>query len=346
MLVELLKYSLFGGPVPLTAPLGVVRWRSLFEQSRSEAVTALLYDAVLKLPAPLQPPHEVLFRLAAVARTIEDDNRRRSAALHHFAAWMGSRLSLPTVVVKGSSLARHYPVPLHRECGDNDIYTGSDTDRVARLLAEDGVEVHRSNPRHMAFVYEQTDFECHDYLLYNPDDEPQWQQVPFSEYELRAASGLCRLPIGQEAFFLAKHMEYHAVFFHVSVRLRDLVDWSLLLLSPEFDYAVLCGEKAGSDVACFADLLTHYCIHLFHLPADRVPSGVPALPKGLHAEDFERLYMHLPERHPMALVRVARRSWHYLRYGRQFRRIYGRGMFGRFYLQNIRIALKNKKETH
>lgn len=339
MLTSLLRFSLFGGPVPLAAPLDAAAWQRLFDDARREAVTALLYDAVLQLPPALQPPREVLFHLAAVARTVEEDNRRRSAALHHFAALLSSRLSLPAVVVKGSSLARHYPVPLHRECGDNDLLTGAATERVARLLAEMEIAVERHNPRHIEFAFESTDFECHDYLLYRPADEPQWRSVPFSDAEQEAGSGLCRLPLEQEAYFLAKHMEYHAVFFHISVRLRDLVDWSLLLCSPELDYAALCRQKAGSDVDRFADLLSHYCIQLFGL---RPVAALPPLPAGLAAADFGRLYLHYPARHRSALVRVARRAVHYLRHRRRYRLLYGQGMFRRFYWQNLRTAIKNK----
>ncbi len=314
--------------MPLVAPLGSNEWQALFDASRCAAVTALLYDAILMLPPHLRPPREVLFHFAAVARTVEDDNRRREAALCHFADFLNVHLALPAVVVKGSSLARHYPVPFHRECGDNDLYTGADTNNIAHQVATLGISVARHNPRHISFCFEQTEFECHDHLLYHAVEEPQWHSVPFAD----AGSGLCRLPMGQEAFFLAKHMEYHAVFFHTSVRLRDLVDWTLMLRSPEFDYTALCSLKAGTDVDRFADLLTHYCVHLFNQPA---PASLPPLPNRISAADFERLFMRCPERHPSPLVRVARRSWHYLRHRRTYRLLYGQGMFRRFYWRNL-----------
>ncbi len=311
-------------------PKSEAEWQWLFDLSRRQAVMALLYDAVLKLPKEQRPPRQVLFHFTSVTQTIGHDNHRREEALMRFAALLQGELSLPTVVVKGSSLARLYPKPLYRECGDNDLYTGADTERIAALMEGRGIAVDRKDPRHISFKYDGTTFECHNYLLYHNDDI-QWRFVPM------AGGGLLTLQPEHSAFFLAKHCEHHAVFFHNPVRLRSLADWCLLVGGEGFDYAAFCAVKQGTDVDVFADLMSCYCNSLFgvQLPFDAARLKA----KGLEASDFDRLYLQCPERARLAAVRVVRRSWKYLRYGRLYRAIYGQSMFRRFYLRNVRVAI-------
>ncbi len=337
MLSALIRFGLFGEESPIAPdalPMDEAEWQRLFDASRKQAVTALLYDAILKLPKELRPSRRVLFHFTSLTQTIEQDNRQREKALVRLTELLHEKLQLPVVVVKGSSLTRHYPEPLHRECGDNDLYTGNDTVRVAVLMETLHVRVEQDSKRHVSFSYQGVEFECHNCLLYH-DDDPQWNCEPVFEI---GGTTLHALPAWQEAFFLAKHIEYHAVFFHEPVRLRDLVDWSLLTSSPGFDFAALRRLAEGTDVAVFIELLTHYCVDLFGLKG--IPQTDICAKKRLSDKDFERIYLHCPERHRWALVRVLRRSGKYLRFGRQYRAIYGQSMFKRFYARNVANAVK------
>ena len=330
-LVSLLRFGLFGADIPTGLPTDDEGWQALFDLSQRQAVTALLYDAILKLPQDMRPKRKVLFHFLSMVQTIEQDNHHREEALRHYASIVDSRLSLPTVVVKGSSLSCLYPNPLHRECGDNDIYTGLHTEAVGRIFEKGGLTVDRKDPRHISFALDSVTFECHSYLLYNNDDL-DWQTEPMSDDIMR------RLTKTHSAFFLAKHTEHHAVFFHNPVPLRSLIDWSLLLGSDGFDYQAFADLKRGTDVDLFADLMSLYCNSLFglHLPCSEERLAA----KGLVPDDFEHIYMYQPERAKLAAVRVARRSCKYLRYRRQYKAIYGQSMFRRFYFKNLGVALR------
>lgn len=334
----LIGYGLFGGPNPFREqrnPHSVVDWQMLFDESRRQAVTALLHDAILMLPKEQRPSRKELFHFMSLTQTVESDNRLREEALVAFHEEVTALMGVPTVVVKGSSMAGYYPNPLHRECGDNDLYTGVDTEQVVRRLETMGVAVDRKDPRHASFTYHDVDFEAHNYLLYHGDD-PHWNTTPLAlKGQKTNVDGLLHLPAEEEAYFLAKHIEHHAVFFHKPVRLRDLVDWSLLLGVDGFDMNRLRVLKKGSDVEHFAELMSLACNEFFGLRIDCHP------PAGLDVADFERLYMQCPERHRLSVVRVVRRSWKYLRYGRQYRILYGQSMFGRFYFRNIFVAIRN-----
>ena len=335
LLCDILRFGFFGGDNPVERhSVDEGMWQRLFEESRKEAVTALLYDAILKLPPQQRPPKKILFHFTSYTSTVETDGRRRECVLKDFLGLVKDSLAVSPILVKGISLAQYYPEPLHRECGDNDLYTGDSTQAISSFFESKGLTVDRKDPRHDTLSYHEVLFELHHYLLYRNDDI-RWTGVSMS---LGDGSTLLHLPPEQEAFFVANHIEYRTTFFNEAVRLRSLLDWSMLVTSKGFDFGELNRIKKGTDVDVFVDLLTNYCMQLFGLKG----LTVPELPtdKCLTPDDFYRLFIQVPERHPWALVRVCRRTWKYLRYNRKYHALYGKSMFRRFYFKNLGVAIK------
>ena len=340
----LLRFGLFGGPNPFEteeAAFDTDVWTALFNEAKSHAVTALLYDAIMQLPQHQRPPRILMLQLGCSVAEIEDSCRQMETAAIALSDLVTQKSHSENkkvlTVVKGPAIALHYPIPNHREYSDIDLLTLGETERIGRIIEETGISVDRSDPRHASFVFKDVVFECHNYLLYT-SDEPQWNIVPFTEDKSDRLSCFNRLPVEEEAFFLAKHMEHHAVFFHQNVPLRSLVDWAMLTNDPEFDFNKLDVLKRDTDVDRFVILLTLYCKSLFGLP--RSYGSAYTLPSGIDASDFDILYMNCPPRHHSAFVRVFRRSWHYLSHTRKYKLLYGKSMFRRFYFSNLRIAIK------
>lgn len=350
MLIALLKYSLFDGPQPLLN-LKLADWKKLLHDAQKQGVVAMIYDAIQQLPEEYRPPKSVLFHFASLTETIEHENQRREKALCDFAQLIQEELSLHTVVVKGSSLARLYPQPLHRECGDNDLYMGDNAIIVDDFLISKGVNVDQKDPRHSSFQFDGIPFENHYYLLYNGRDI-QWKSVVMEELNtsnvrqialndekawLKNASdktSIRRLIPEQEALFVAAHIEHHAVFFNEPIFLRKLVDWALLLANGSVDYSELNKIKKGTDIDAFVDLLTQYCISIFDITPPQCwhPLSNAAL------KAFEPIYINEQKRHKLAVVRVLRRSFKYIRYANIYKEIYGQSPFKRFYINNIKQA--------
>ena len=337
MLASIVKFGLWGGNPPKELDCSNADdtlWNRLIGDAKCQGVTALLYDAAVNLPADLRPSRRLLFGLASAAQTIENDNHERMSALNRFTQDFSDVVNGKVVVVKGFSLAWLYPRPLHRECGDIDLYTGKYTDVLCSALRKEGVEVDRSDPRHDSFLFEGVRFESHSYLLYHGDDLA-WETVPMEN----APGNMWRLSDIQSAFFVAKHIEHHAVFFHTPVLLRSLVDWAVILHSG-LNYEEFRAMAQGTDVGVFADLMTAYCARIFSFS---VPFDVKCLEnRGLTAEDFEVLYSKCSTRHKLAVVRVARRAGKYLRYNRKYKSIYGQSMFRRFYFKFVIQAVKQR----
>lgn len=355
-LKQFLCFGLFGGSNPCdddATPIDADGWTTLFNEAKSHAVSALLYDAIMKLPQHQRPPRTLMLQLGCSVAEIEDSCRQMEDATIALSDFLSRESNvgissnrqinistenvLPLTVVKGPAIAKYYPIPYHREYSDVDLLTLDKTEQISRMIETTGISVDRSDPRHASFIFHDVIFECHNYLLYSAD-EPQWNIVPFTDDKTDRFCGLNRLSVENEAFFLAKHIEHHAVFFHQNIPLRSLVDWVMLTNAPGFDFNKLDILKKDTDVDRFIVLLTHYCKSLFGLPHSYGADYI--LPNGIDVSDFDKLYMNCPPRHRLAFVRVFRRSWHYLSHARKYKLLYGKSMFHRFYFSNLRIAIR------
>ena len=210
MLTSLLKYSLFGGPIPKIPD--TFDWNHFFVECRKEAVVALVYDALIQLPPNQQPPHEILFHFATITHTIEEDFQRFAQTTAEVQERFSDRHPecglRPIPVVKGLRIAGLYPTPQHREFGDIDLLSGKYTDLLIDQLSEAGITVDLSDRRHPTFQLNGVNFEAHRYLFYKPEENTFFDSI-------REREGFT---LELHAHFIAAHIERHAVFFDEGIK--------------------------------------------------------------------------------------------------------------------------------
>lgn len=333
MLIQMLRFGLFNGPEP-TAVLSEDQWQSLLNDARQQGVIAVFYHCVQQLSSAHRPPKSVLFHLASMASDIEQSMQQHYQALKHFADRVEQQMHQPTVVVKGLSLAQYYPHLYCRESGDNDLYFGASAHVVDSLMRSCGIAVDDSDPRHSAFLFEGVPFENHAYLLYpNEEDDPntidpQWDTTPIK-------APLYTLVPEHLALFVVAHADRHALYHNESLRLRDLLDWALLLEHSGLDYHRFNQFKQSYDVGRLADLFTQYVVAHFGITP---PEGWQPLSEGC-LQAFPQLYLTDHPRKTPAFMRVFDRSKRYIRYAGVYKEIYGETMFRRFYYRNVARAI-------
>ncbi len=96
-------------------------WRNILDLAAAHTVTGLIYAAVKKLPSDLCPPDNISLKLMMEAERIE----RYSRKVESFTEKLVSELkgaSLAPVFMKGHEVAKYYPEPYLRVCGDIDVY--------------------------------------------------------------------------------------------------------------------------------------------------------------------------------------------------------------------------------
>lgn len=133
--------------------LAAADWEAIYTLALRQTVCGICYDALCRLPDALLPPAPLLARWAARVGAVEAANRRMRVALSELVAALRER-GLHPVVQKGLSVARYYPEPDLRECGDIDLCLPAAEIPAAvdfaRSLGQ-SVEIHADGSRSFAF---------------------------------------------------------------------------------------------------------------------------------------------------------------------------------------------------
>ncbi len=269
--LSLLQTALFGVPTS-AVHLSDDEWAALFDFTRKQAVTALCYDAILLLPEDLRPPRKILLQWAVLAENVEKVHISQKMAIGKLSKII-SNINANVLIMKGFSLSRYYPMPMHREFGDVDFYCCGNHDEVCRCVEEAGIEVSYDNYRHSVFKIDGVPFENHRYFLYGSSEDAEKQLETFLQQEAETSRKqsdkniVLGTPLGTAVFFL-KHAERDFVFSRLNIRLRTICDWAVMLNSGSLDYNQLNVIKKGKTIDCFADVLTAVCVEQLGLSPD------------------------------------------------------------------------------
>lgn len=108
----------------------------LLREAARQTVEGVVIDRLVAAGAELPP--DVRVQLAARLLQIERAGAKADADVAALAARYNAA-GVRYAVLKGQSVARHYPIPAHRRAGDIDVYVPPcDWQRACRLLEDDG----------------------------------------------------------------------------------------------------------------------------------------------------------------------------------------------------------------
>lgn len=137
--------------------LSLQQWKALVAMAHRQTVTGLLYRGVTHLPKQYPLPEEILLQLVAEAETIQRQSQKILKVAEDLTARFQAE-GLHPLVMKGPEVAKFYPQPLLRECGDLDLYFGPDEFEKAVSLSG---EVHKTPDGSMHFKQDDVDIDLH-----------------------------------------------------------------------------------------------------------------------------------------------------------------------------------------
>jgi len=212
-------------------------WREVIEQAFAQGVSAASAEGlrmagvpeVLESPALEGPKYEWL----ASVLQVEGNYRRQWQA----AARMGGIFAgagVRAYVLKGFAVSGLYPIPEHRECGDCDVWLGSDYELGNRLMEQDGVKVSRSYYKNSTFVFDSLMVENHRFCT--PVRGGHRRKAYERYLQSIISDGAVQIPGLQmwrpgpmfNALFLTSHAMGHFVS-EGGITLRHLIDWDLAM---------------------------------------------------------------------------------------------------------------------
>lgn len=279
---SLLRSSLWGEKVQV--PDGFTDWKKVLTLAKTQSVLALVAHAVLTHP-------EIAVHLTDDAKIRLKNHVMANMAIHrifnnsvvHVVSVLESAC-VPSVLLKGQALARNYPIPELRACGDIDIYVGSANylkacellsalatwkdscgpeDRVKHYDVKIGqatVEIHRYSDVNVSKYYDRI------YQAYSNEGLSQGLRT------MDFAGTIVNTPADDfNAFYIFTHLWHH--FMTSGIGLRQLCDWMLFLhvYKDEIDRTKL--KKIIDDMDLLIPWQTFGCVLVEKLgmPADEFP---------------------------------------------------------------------------
>lgn len=261
----LLRLALHNREVDLLYSLQIdwttVNWQHLYDTAKAQGVVAIVFDGVKRVMEQrgdnlLGMPRSLKMRWLSVVDSVE----KKSATYHkalEFIASACQKQGLSVMVFKGLSLSRLYPEPLHRECGDIDLYAFDGRRKeLDRLIVDLGGELKHDSVKHSELELRSVMIENHNYFVHRYfSDQAVKMNTALTEYacstEPFAPNKPLYFPNSEfDRLFVLYHAANHFKFEGIS--LRHIIDWCFVVQRAGYDVAALneYGLQEFSAVLC------------------------------------------------------------------------------------------------
>lgn len=240
-------------------------WQTLFELSKKQGVSAVVFDKIQSLPKEAAPPRSVLLGWYSQALYVEQQLKKMFSLSAEYADKMYEN-GIPVVVLKGLAFGVYFPNPMSRECGDLDCYMMGEGKKGDRITALIGGKVEDGGYKHAHLHYKGLAIENH-YFLTNFNNtkrgiytERYLQKLIGEGHRQLANTHLLSPSADFNAFFLIKHALMH--FISEGINLRHLLDWAFFLQKEQenVNWESLLPEMKKCKIIRFAQVLTGLCV--------------------------------------------------------------------------------------
>ena len=277
-----------------------IDWRTVYGIAVHQGVSAILLDAIGRLPAEARPPKPVLMQWIGQTTMMERmyaKHRERIVELADFYKQHGIKMLL----LKGYGCSLCYTKPEHRPTGDIDVFLFGRQDEADFLVEKQhGIKVHREYHKHSTFNYCGVEVENHAKFI---DDVSHKSNIRFEsilmtvldkEECLKSPIDNVLLPSPTfNALFLLRHTGEHFASNEITLRqvldvgtffqrYHSKIDWALIFKVYKEErilrffnaLATICVDRLGMDSACFASDDKQYVYQQDTALAERVLSDI------------------------------------------------------------------------
>ena len=277
-----------------------IDWRTVYGIAVHQGVSAILLDAIGRLPAEARPPKPVLMQWIGQTTMMERmyaKHRERIVELADFYKQHGIKMLL----LKGYGCSLCYTKPEHRPTGDIDVFLFGRQDEADILVEKQhGIKVHREYHKHSTYNYCGVEVENHAKFI---DDVSHKSNIRFEQILMSVLDNEECLPSPIDnvllpsptfnALFLLRHTGEHFASNEITLRhvldvgtffqrYHSKIDWALVFKVYKEErmlrffnaIATICVEYLGIDAACFASDDKQYTYQSDITLADRILSDI------------------------------------------------------------------------
>lgn len=217
-----------------------INWNVLYQFSIEQTVVAVVWDGMLTLPKELHPDKELFYHWLSKVLSIEKLNKRMNKVCLELIKNIEDA-GIAVTLLKGQGIGILYPEPLHRQCGDIDLYSGKKGyTALLHMTSLLGAPQRRSR-KHVEYLYEGIPLEIHRYIafFFSPLHAKRLEKIVKSWYPEEQVSKIIEgkkvkvPPSWFEALFGVIHFASHL---HLEgVGLRHLCDWIVIIRQKDLD---------------------------------------------------------------------------------------------------------------
>lgn len=276
LLLELLKSAIWQKP-SAPALFESVNWDEIYQLAKEQAVVALCGDGISLLPSRLMPPEENKSKWISVMMVTEIKNRNQNVKIVKLFGELRKK-GIHPILMKGQSLATEYPSPLHRTCGDIDIYfkNEEDVEKAIEWTKSCGYKSSGKHEHDYPFVWNGEIVELHYWmaLLYKRRYNQALQDIIKEEYSKDVTieqEDVETVPVTLYVLYQMIHISFH--FLNEGIGLRQFCDLAVYLNNhhAEIDFAKLDKWIKELGMERLVDLYATFLCKELGLDEDIIP---------------------------------------------------------------------------
>ena len=236
LLLELLKSAIWQKPSDPTL-FESPDWSEIYKLAKEQAVIALCGDGISLLPSRLMPPEKNKSKWISAMMITEMKNKVQNQKLVKLFDCLRKK-GLHPILMKGQSLATEYTNPLHRTCGDIDIYfkIEEEVKKAIEWTKYCGYESSGKHEHDYPFVWNGEIVELHYWmaLLYKKRYNQALQDIIKEEYRKGCPNSVMieqedveTVPVTLYVLYQMIHISFH--FLNEGIGLRQFCDLAVYL---------------------------------------------------------------------------------------------------------------------
>lgn len=266
-LLSLLRHSLLGKQIDASLFASVTNddWEKLYDVSQKQGVAAFVFEAMKDLDS--KPAKTLLLKWISLSILIEKNYKWQERAATDLADKFAGN-GIRTLVLKGLTISRCYPIPYYRQCGDADFFLVKGTENACELgnkiMETLGIAVNRDYYKNSSFTVKGLHVENHRFCTQIRGSkrtkrlEKILESMLFHEKTERMGETSMEVPCSMfNALFLTEHAKNH--FLREGISLRHLCDWMMFKRKYAADVDWKKFEKTAREFGLlrFAQSMNH-----------------------------------------------------------------------------------------
>lgn len=281
-LLRLVVNGLYDNKNSYLEDLSEEQWAYIYKLAKEHAIYGIVYDGIASIDKSIFPPKGLMFKWVIEIDQLERLNKSHSALIDKLKKFYIKDNTLPFQILKGQGIASFYKNPLHRVCGDIDLWFGNkhNTQIANNLVKDNNIDITVGDYFDSSYWLDGIDIENHSRLieLHNPLLKKTIRRI---EEETFKAGTLYPAQIGSLLLQIT-HILKHVL--NEGIGLRQICDLAVCLSKMEYDKILFTKYCKDLGIYKWTQLVFALLVKYLSLNKDNLPFPAKGNPEWLMKE--------------------------------------------------------------